>query len=649
VEQEASRLVFLTDPLSPLALAVGIGFVLLMVLHGNAAVRAAGWRRGLVLAGLRSVVLACLGLVLLQPSLLEYDAVEAALPAGFVHKEVELIPGELRRTMLPPVDILPPLHTPAGEDVEIVEVLVPPVAFYKSECVVRPVVVNSGPATGGELVLSRLGSGGATEVLRQRVELDTGKQEVEVPVIPDTMGLSAWTVALSGFSADTRPENDVSPFALTVVRESIRVLHIAGHPSWDVRFLRQFLSSTPGIELVSFYLLVEAEDFAPHSREELALIPFPTDELFLREVGNFDLIVVQNFPLGTYFLLKEAHLKRLAQYVEEGGGLVLLGGDKAFSLGSVEKTPVAGILPIGLVPPDGDAPYLDGPLGVRLAPDGLSHPVTTSGSGEEREPFRLSQLPPLVGMNVLGMPAEWGSTLAVAGPEGLPLLVAGNRGKGRVLVVASDSLWKWAFPSELSHESPAVYRGLFQNALSWLTRDPRYEELFVQSLSDRPSEGQETGVRVCIRGAAEPGVAARISAEWLDAGGRLPSLKVELTEPLSNSRCAETRLPPARIGAWTVRAEVETESREYSGSSIVVVERKRQTYAQGLMKRVAPLLGVRILPLMLDRTIGLDLEPRSLSLRKPRITPLWGSPLLFVPLVVLLLSEWLLRRRWGYL
>ncbi len=649
MEQQASRLVFLTDPFSPLALVVGAGLVLLMVLHVNAAVRAAGWRRGLVLSGLRGGVLACLGLVLLQPSLLEYEAVEAALPASFVHKEVPLLPAETRRTMLPPIDVLPGLQATAAGDVEVREVLVPPVAFYKSECPVRSVLVNSGPPAEGELVLSRLEQGRTAEVLRRRIQLETGKQEVVLPVIPDVMGLSAWSVALVGFPANSVPENDLSPFALTVVRESNRVLHIAGHPSWDVRFLRQFLAATPGIELVSFYLLVEAEDFAPHSREELALIPFPTDELFLREIGNFDLIVVQNFPLGTYFLLKEAHLKRLAQYVEEGGGLLMLGGDKAYTLGSVEKTPVAGVLPIALAPAEGGAPYLGGPLSVRLAPDGLTHPVTTSGSGEEREPFRLSQLPPLAGMNALGAPADWGSTLAVAGEDGRPLLVAGSRGKGRVLVVATDSLWKWAFPAVLSHESPAVYRGLFLNALAWLTRDPRYEELFIQSLSDRPSEGEETGVRVCIRGAAEAGVAATISAEWLDAAGRLPSLKVELTEPLADSRCAEVRLPPSRVGAWTLKAAVETEAREYSGSSIIVVERKRESYAQSLLKRVSHVLDVRLFPLVLDRAIRLDLEPASLSLRKPRVTPLWGSPVLFLPLVVLLLSEWLLRRRWGYL
>ncbi|MBM4353435.1 MAG: hypothetical protein FJ109_06495 [Deltaproteobacteria bacterium] len=649
MEQETSRLVFLTDPLSPLALVVGTGLVLLLVLHANSAIRAAGWRRGVVLVVLRGVVLACLGLVLLQPSLLEHESFEAALPAGFVHKEVDVLPADLRRTMLPPVGVLPGLQSVATGDVEIREVLVPPVAFYKSECQVRAVLVNSGPVTEGELVLSRLGQGGAAEVQRRPVQLEPGKQEVVFPLIPDSMGPSAWTLGLAGFQGNSKAENDLSPFALTVVRESVRVLHIAGHPSWDVRFLRQFLASTPGVELVSFYLLVEAEDFAPHSREELALIPFPTDELFLREIGNFDLIVAQNFPLGTYFLLKEAHLERLAQYVEEGGGLLMVGGDKAFSLGRVEKTPVAAVLPADLALGEGTAPYLEGPLGVRLAPEGLSHPVTTAGLGEEREPFRLSELPPLAGMNPLGAVGDWGSVLAVAGSDGLPLLVAGNRGKGRVLLVATDSLWKWAFPSQLHHESAAVYRGLLLNALAWLTSDPRYEELFIQSLLDRPSEGDEVGVRVCVRGAADRGTTAAVLAEWLDAGGRLPSLKVELTEPLSDSRCAEISLPPARIGAWTVRATVETDAREYSGSSIVVVERKRESYVQTLARRVAGLLEVRLFPLLLDRTMALDLDPASMTLRKPRVTPLWGSPFLFVPLVLLLLTEWLLRRRWGYL
>ena len=45
-------------------------------------------------------------------------------------------------------------------------------------------------------------------------------------------------------------ENNARSFVLRVIRDRVRVLLVAGRPSWDVRFLRGLLKQDPNVDLV---------------------------------------------------------------------------------------------------------------------------------------------------------------------------------------------------------------------------------------------------------------------------------------------------------------------------------------------------------------------------------------------------------------
>ena len=51
---------------------------------------------------------------------------------------------------------------------------------------------------------------------------------------------------------------------------------------------------------------------------------------------------------------KPAGLVEIRRYVQEGGGLAMIGGDLSFSLGGYAHTPVSDILPVEI--PEGDEP-----------------------------------------------------------------------------------------------------------------------------------------------------------------------------------------------------------------------------------------------------------------------------------------------------
>ena len=648
---EGAKLVFLNDPLSPMAAVLMAAAVAALATYGYSIIRVAGWKPGGILLLLRSAAVCALAFILLQPSILDYEKVEVELPESFTRKEVRVFSREELPSLLPPIAAFSPPEHAASLDLELVEAVAPPVAFFKARCTVNVTVVNEAPAQTGQVVVARLDREGLTEVARAPVSLREGRQSFPVTLVPGRLGRNAYSVYLEGFARDQHPDNNSRLFGLTVARDTVRVLHIAGHPSWDVRFLRQFLSRLPGVEVVSFYLLVEAQDFAPHSKEELALIPFPTDELFVQEIGNFDLIIVHNFPLGTYFLLTEKHLQRFVQFIEEGGGVLFIGGDKSFAISDLHKTPVAEIMPMEVLPPGGMAAYLDDHRRVELTAEGAAHPVTSIELADESASPEAN-LPTLSGVNRLGPTRPGGAVLATAraGEEdSVPLIIAGSRGRGRVLVVATDSLWRWAFPPRLSGGARAWYRGLLMNAVAWLTSDPRLDGLVVAASAATPTAGEQILATACHRGTTPEGARARIKAEWVDAAGKAPSLRIELEAPFGGLRCAAFSLPPAQPGAWSITAHLETENGEASGGGVVVVSQKRRTYTEELAERIQPLLGMHFYPFVVDRPFEVRLPLTTLEVHKPVLNALWDHPLFFFAFDLVLIAEWLLRKRWGYL
>ena len=94
--------------------------------------------------------------------------------------------------------------------------------------------------------------------------------------------------------------NNSKSIVLKVIRDRIRVLQVAGRPSWDERFIRELLKRNPNVDLISFFILRSPTDQHKAPQDELALIPFPVNDLFNSELPTFDVVIYQNFNYRPY-------------------------------------------------------------------------------------------------------------------------------------------------------------------------------------------------------------------------------------------------------------------------------------------------------------------------------------------------------------
>ena len=125
-------------------------------------------------------------------------------------------------------------------------------------------------------------------------------------------------MAIETPDGDEIPDNDRRYLTVDVARDRVRLLHVAGRPTYDVRALRTWLKSDASVDVVAFFILRTHDDDVMATQDELALIPFPVDELFTVHLPSFDAVILQDFDARPYGLSK--HLRSLARYVKRVGG-----------------------------------------------------------------------------------------------------------------------------------------------------------------------------------------------------------------------------------------------------------------------------------------------------------------------------------------
>jgi hypothetical protein len=538
-------------------------------------------------------------------------------------------------------------------------------AFIRTPFEIRVAVQGVGYAGRSlPVTLTRDGS----LVARQQVTLDAeGRGELSFSVTPTEVGRHAFRVELPVDPDDAVPGNNAAAVVVRVVRDRMRVLQVCGSPSMDQKFLRRFLKQDPAIDLVSFFILRTHEDMnAGFGEGELALIPFPYRELFSEQLWSFDLVVFQNFDYEPYFSWEgQGLLDNLAQWVEQGGALVMVGGDRSFDLGAYAGTALDEVLPLQLgLPLDRAVDPM--PFQPVLSAAGRLHPATALASSPERSQELWDRLAPLDGLN-LSAGLTPGATALLVHPElrtpagdPMPVVAVRSVGEGRTMALTADSSWRWAFAEAGRGRGNQAYLRFWKQAMRWLVGDPDAQRVTVSSARENYAVGERVRVVARVRDPAfqplpgvtvrgrvlAPSLGDRPESEQLDEDGAFTLVTGEAGE-------AELLLEAGAPGAWHVDIEaLEPDGTPFyqGGTVFAVTEREPE------LEEVAP--DFAFLAALAERSGGRFHAPDQggAPLEDPdsrrRVETVRELSLGDVPLVALLVGifgslSWALRRRDG--
>ncbi|WP_419740223.1 hypothetical protein [Ruegeria sp.] len=313
-------------------------------------------------------------------------------------------------------------------------------------------VEDSGAAPGGatSAPLEISVDGGEPEEFRIPIGVD-----VELPISLPHGGRNVIQFTVPEAEGELTDRNNTALIQMNGVRDRLRVLLVSGEPHPGGRTWRNLLKSDSSVDLVHFTILrpPEKQDGVPV--DELSLIAFPTRELFLEKINDFDLIIFDRYKRRG--ILPAIYLDNVADYIDNGGAVLIAAGPDFATADSIFRSPLAGSLPAqptARVIEERYVPMVSG-LGHR-------HPVTTNLGDSEDWGAWLRQ----IDVN------ERSGQVLMTGLEDRPLLVLDRVGEGRVALLASDHAWLWS----RGFEGGGPQLELLRRLAHWMMKEPELEE-----------------------------------------------------------------------------------------------------------------------------------------------------------------------------
>lgn len=321
------------------------------------------------------------------------------------------------------------------------------------------------PVTMSYRVLSTDGASGPVEVtvrvngehvVRQTAVIG---EETEVDIVIPNAGRNIVELQFPVAEGELTATNNQTIAILDGIRENLRVLLVSGEPHAGERTWRNLLKSDAAVDLVHFTILrpPEKQDGTPIN--ELSLIAFPTRELFVDRINDFDLIIFDRYQHRD--VLPILYYDYIAEYVENGGALLIAAGPEYAGNQSISRTPLMAALP---AMPTGEV--VEQAFFPRLTETGERHPVTRGLEGSGQEPPQWSRW-----FRQIGIERPEGEVV-MQGADDMPLLLLDRQGEGRVGMLLSDHGWLWA----RGFEGGGPHVSLYRRMAHWLMKEPELEE-----------------------------------------------------------------------------------------------------------------------------------------------------------------------------
>ena len=291
----------------------------------------------------------------------------------------------------------------------------------------------------------------------QTYTVPTG-EDLELPVTLPHGGMNVLQFSVATADGELTDRNNAAVVQINGVRDRLRVLLVSGEPHAGERVWRNLLKSDPSVDLVHFTILRPPEKQDGIPVDELSLIAFPTRELFVEKIKEFDLIIFDRYRIRG--ILPMSYLENVRDYVRGGGTVLVAAGPESGAVDSLWRSPLAEVLPV-----DVTSRVIDGGFKPALTDLGRRHPVTEglealAPKGGWGRWFRAVEMIPKSGQVVM------------SGPGDRPLLVLDRVEEGRVAVLASDQAWLWG----RGYEGGGPQLELLRRLAHWMLKEPDLEE-----------------------------------------------------------------------------------------------------------------------------------------------------------------------------
>ena len=533
-------------------------------------------------------------------------------------------------------------------DVQIDRVSTPRSALKGTSLMIDVVVTQTGYA-GESVMLDVEDEGRIVGSQEVKLPLDGEPAAVRVRFTASDAGPRLFKFRIAPRSGELVTQNNQREALIDVRDHTEKILYFEGEPRSEAGFLARAVAQDKNLQIITLQrtadnkymrLRVDSPD------ELIAGFPKTREELFA-----YRGIVLGSIEAGAF---TGDQLRMIGEFVERrGGGLLMLGGERAFSEGGYAGTPVADALPVTterLARSVDDMPIAR--LKVRPTRAGEGHALAQIAANEAASLKRWNELPTLISVNPVRS-VKPGATILLTGTDGRrtqPVLAYQRYGRGKAIAFTVKDSWQW----QMHHTIPLedmTHENFWRQLLRWLvdgvpnpvelhTSAERVEAgesvtLFAEVVDKAFVELNDAKVTASVN--TPSGAVVQVPLQW--TGERNGQYRAEFIAQQQGSYAAsvEAVREGGKIGTGTAHTRAAPGDAEYFDPTMHAAR----------LKRIADETGGRFYTAANVNALPEDLKYTGRGVTTVEERDLWHMPIVLLLLVGLVCAEWGYRRAVG--
>jgi hypothetical protein len=547
-----------------------------------------------------------------------------------------------------------PVHTVGfgkeeqAHDIEMEDVSVAATAAANARIAATVSLTQRGYAGQKATLIVR--DGDKTLAAREMTLAADGRLQAEQLFFPiGAAGAKSLVFSVEPLAGEENINNNAVARPVFVSEAKRRILYVEGEPRWEFKFIRRAEEDDPTVQFVSMLRTSENKIYRQGIGDpgELADgFPVRPEDLF-----GYSGIIIGSVD-ADYFTPLQQELLR--EYVDRrGAGILFLGGRSSLSDGGWGASSMNELLPTFL--PAGRNNFRRNPATVELTAAGTDSPITRLLDDPAENAKRWKKLTYLADYEDAGSSKPGATVLADlhAGGRTMPLLITESYGHGRTAIMATGGTWRWQMSEALGDPSHDLF---WQQLLRWLVTEspgPVTASMPVRTLMD---EGRVQLTAEVRDRQFQPAADAHVTAHIVGPEGANALLdlkpsqetpgvyKTDWTAEKSGTYLTEVTAESAGNQPQELGRDVLTFQREDGVAENFHTEQNRP-----LLEQLAAETGGRYWNPSQLKNLARDISYSEAGISVRTTKELWNMPIVFLLLVGLPTSEWLLRRKWGVL
>ena len=445
-------------------------------------------------------------------------------------------------------------------------------------------------------------------------------------------------------------QNNVRETLIDVRDGREKILYFEGEPRFEMKFLGRAVADDKNLQVVALqrtadnkFLRLGVDD----PDELLGGFPRTREELF-----SYRALILGSIEAAAF---TGDQLQMIADFVDRrGGGLLMIGGARAFGGGGYGGTPVADALPLTIDPGTRASEPADlARLQVLPTRAGESHASTQIAATEAASAARWRDLPQVTSVNAPLEPKPAAIVLLTGTDERgreQPVLTWQQYGRGKAVALTLQDTWQWQMHASMSLEDQ-THENYWRQMLRWLVNGvPDVVE--AHGATERVEPGEPVTVEATVKDKAYVELnGADVTARVTRPNGGTIDVPLEWSGEVDE--LYRGTFVSSEAGTYEVAVDA-SEGADIVGSDVAFVragpsdeEFFDPTMHEGPLRRIADESGGRFYTPETAAALAEDVRYTGRGVTSVEERDLWNMPIVLIVLMSLVCAEWAYRRAVG--